>query len=135
MDQIEKEDIIDEYVFSILFDDFSIDRVRPELEARDLNDELIKEIVKDIDDIVLLNQVHIKIEKKQYQYRKSGLGILVTLLATLLYLSYSYGLLNIDATDFWVIFLTIVVGSYFLYQKVKVPSDKFINKNKFSNRL
>jgi hypothetical protein len=133
MDRRHKEDLIKEYAFGILFDGFTIDRIRPELEERKIDDKFIREIIKEIDDIVLLNEVQIKLEKKRYQYQKSGLGILLTLLAILFYFSYSYGVFTIEELDFWIILLTLIVASYFFYRKVRTPRGKFLNKNKFRN--
>ncbi|RUA33436.1 MAG: hypothetical protein DSY77_10285 [Bacteroidetes bacterium] len=133
MNEIDYHKILKGYADKVLLEGFSFDKIRPELEETNLSEEEISQIIKEIDDIVLLNTLEYKVEKKRFKYQKSGIGVLFTLIFFLFYLAYNYKLIEIENIDIGTLIFVLFVVSFFFYRKVKMPKGKFINKNKFKN--
>lgn len=133
MSQEEKNSLIEDYSFRVIHYDFPFNKVRPELKEKGINEEEIVSIIKEIDDVVLLNTVESKLENRKYEYRKSGIGILFSVLGFLFYLSYGYGLIEIEGVGFGVLSIFVLVVSGFFYQRVRKRTSRFVNRNKFKN--
>lgn len=133
MNEEDRGDIVIEYTFKVIDENFPFDQIRVELEQHNIKEEEISTIIKEIDDLVLSNTVGEKIEKSRYSYKKSGIGILVTLILFLFYLAYRYELIVIENMNGIIIILLLVVISTMFYKKVKNSREKFLNRNKFRN--
>jgi hypothetical protein len=131
MNEQEKLELELNYAMKVVFEDFSFDQIRPELEEKGLPEKQIASIVKEVDDIVLLNSVEPILAKRRFKYEKSGAGLLVTMVIFLFYLAYSYEMIKMDNAEFGLVILFLLMLSFIFYKKVKKPQGKFVNKNKF----
>lgn len=133
MSEQEKLELEANYAMKVVFEDFPFDQIRPELEEKGLPEKQIASIVKEVDDIVLLNSVEPKLAKKRFKYEKSGAGILVTMALCLFYLAYSFEIIKLENVEFGLVLVFLLTLSFIFYKKVKKPQGKFVNKNKFKN--
>lgn len=133
MNEEEKAEIVIEYTFKVVHENFPFDQIRIELEQAKIKEKEISSIIKEIDNLVLSNTVGEKIEKSRYVYKKSGIGILATLILFLYYLAYHYELVVIENINGVIFILIFSVISIVFYKKVKNSREKFLNRNKFRN--
>ncbi|WP_148230054.1 hypothetical protein [Marivirga tractuosa] len=115
----------------VVFEDFPFNQIRTELEEKGLHEKQIASIIKEVDDIVLLNSVEPKLAKRRFKYEKSGAGILVAMALCLFYLAYSYEMIKLENLEIELVIVFLLTLSFIFYRKVKKPQGKFVNKNKF----
>jgi hypothetical protein len=133
MSEQEKLELEANYAMKVVFEDFPFDQIRTELDEKGLHEKQIASIIKEVDDIVLLNSVEPKLAKRRFKYEKSGAGILVTMALCLFYLAYCYELIKLEHLEFGLVMVFLLTLSFIFYKKVKKPQGKFINRNKFRN--
>tara|TARA_R110002012_G_scaffold252147_1_gene430356 strand:+ start:161743 stop:162150 length:408 start_codon:yes stop_codon:yes gene_type:complete len=133
MSEQEKLESETNYAMKVVFEGFLFDEIRTELEEKGLHEKQIASIIKEVDDIVLLNSVEPKLAKRRFKYEKSGVGILVTMALCLFYLAYSYEMIKLENLEFGLVTVFLLTLSFIFYKKEKKPQGKFVNKNKFKN--